>query len=77
MALPRSRLIRTLRVAGGFALLAAGVVLLVLPGPGIPLVAGGLVLIEPEFPWARRVRVTVAEQASRCRAAAASMIRRR
>ena len=37
---------------GGFATLAAGLALLVLPGPGLPLVAVGLGLLALEFRWA-------------------------
>jgi uncharacterized protein (TIGR02611 family) len=43
-------------VVGGFALLAAGGLLMVLPGPGIPLVLAGLGLLSLEFEWARRLR---------------------
>ena len=38
----------------GFALLAAGGVLLVLPGPGIPLVIAGLAVLATEYVWAER-----------------------
>ncbi|MFO0583691.1 MAG: PGPGW domain-containing protein [Anaeromyxobacter sp.] len=38
----------------GYTLLAAGAALLVLPGPGIPLVLGGLALLAKDRPWARR-----------------------
>ena len=41
---------------GGFGLLAAGGVLMVLPGPGIPLVVAGLGLLSLEFEWAKRLR---------------------
>ena len=43
-------------VVGGFVLLAAGGLLMVLPGPGIPLVVAGLGLLSLEFEWARRLR---------------------
>lgn len=42
------------RLAGA-ALLVVGVPLLVLPGPGIPLVLGGLMLLAPEAPWVKRL----------------------
>lgn len=51
---------RAARVVGGSALLTIGLVLLVLPGPGIPLLLGGLVLLQSEFHWARRARRTLA-----------------
>jgi hypothetical protein len=47
---------RAVRTAAGLALLAVGLVLLILPGPGIPLLAGGLLLLERDFPWAARAR---------------------
>lgn len=47
---------KALRVAAGSALLATGVVLLFIPGPGIPLVAGGLLVLEKDVAWARRLR---------------------
>ena len=56
---------RALVVVGGFALLAAGGVLMVLPGPGIPLVVAGLGLLSLEFEWARRLRRYVMRHAKR------------
>ncbi len=41
-------------VGGGLTLV--GIVLLVVPGPGIPLIIAGLAILSPEFPWARRQR---------------------
>jgi len=40
-------------VLGG-TLLLFGTLLLILPGPGIPIVIGGLALLAVEFAWARR-----------------------
>jgi tellurite resistance protein TerC len=40
-------------VVGGTVLLI-GTLLLVLPGPGIPIVVGGLAILAIEFAWARR-----------------------
>lgn len=37
----------------GFALLAIGIVLLVVPGPGLLLVAAGLAVLATEYAWAR------------------------
>lgn len=39
----------------GLTLLAAGVVMLVLPGPGIAAILAGLALLATEFAWARRL----------------------
>lgn len=40
-------------IAGG-AVLLVGLVFLVTPGPGIPLVLGGLAILAIEYEWARR-----------------------
>ena len=40
-------------LTGGTVLLI-GLVLLVLPGPGLPIVAAGLAILATEFFWARR-----------------------
>jgi tellurite resistance protein TerC len=39
---------------GGFALLAAGAAMLVLPGPGLLVVVAGLAVLSKEYAWARR-----------------------
>lgn len=36
----------------GFSLVLTGIVFLVLPGPGIPLIVAGLALLATEFAWA-------------------------
>ncbi len=46
---------RAARIAGGFALLGAGTAMLVLPGPGVLAILGGLTLLERDMPWAKRV----------------------
>src|SRR5947208_5629953 len=62
----RSRVIRrAVVVVGGFVLLAAGGLLMVLPGPGIPLVVAGLGLLSLEFEWARRLRLYTVHHARR------------
>lgn len=35
-------------------MVTVGVVLLVLPGPGVLTIAGGLAVLAPEFDWARK-----------------------
>ena len=40
-------------LVGGTVLLI-GVAMLVLPGPGLPIVAAGLAILATEFLWARR-----------------------
>jgi hypothetical protein len=52
----RSQIVRVAKVTAGFVLLPVGVVMIVLPGPGLPLVAAGLILLEGEFVWAGKAR---------------------
>ena len=59
-------------VTGG-ATLVTGLVLLVLPGPGIPLIILGLVILASEFAWAERTL----HQVRRRSAAAISTVTRR
>jgi uncharacterized protein (TIGR02611 family) len=40
--------------AAGFGLLAAGLVLLVVPGPGVLLLGAGLAVLASEYVWAQR-----------------------
>jgi hypothetical protein len=51
----------------GYTLLVVGGALLVLPGPGLPLVFAGLALLERDAPWARRLRVWIQERLRRVR----------
>lgn len=46
---------RVLVLALGGTLLAAGLALMVLPGPGIPLIFLGLTVLSWEFPAAKRL----------------------
>ena len=48
---------KPLRVCGGFLALFAGIILALplVPGPGIPLIILGLVLLGDHFVWARRI----------------------
>lgn len=73
----RGRLLRRLAVtlAGG-VLCLAGIALLVLPGPGLQLVLGGLVLLANEYPWARRLTVPVGKRAMRAAAQSVSTLPR-
>ena len=48
----RGLVVRVAVALAGFATLVAGLVLLVLPGPGIPLLVVGLGLLALEFRWA-------------------------
>jgi Putative transmembrane protein (PGPGW) len=52
----KSRLCDLATAVAGWSLLALGVVMLVLPGPGVLLIVGALALLGRSLPWARRVR---------------------
>ena len=54
---------RVLVAIAGFILVAIGVVLLVLPGPGLLLVLAGLVVLASEFPAVERFVDPVRDQA--------------
>jgi uncharacterized protein (TIGR02611 family) len=54
---PRHRAIRRAVVATvGSTLLIAGVLMLVLPGPGVVVILAALTLLASEFHWARRLK---------------------
>jgi putative transmembrane protein PGPGW len=61
----RSLFMRGLVLAGGFGAMLGGIALLVLPGPGIPLLAVGLGLLSLEFDWAVRMLSFVLKRAER------------
>jgi hypothetical protein len=46
---------RLARLVGGWTLLAVGAALLVLPGPGLLVLAAGLALLATEYVWAARL----------------------
>ena len=51
----------------GFTILAAGVAMIVLPGPAIVVIPVGLAVLATEFIWARKLLVTVKERIERMR----------
>jgi uncharacterized protein (TIGR02611 family) len=57
----------------GFTLVALGLVLLVLPGPGLLVVAAGFAVLATEYAWARRALDETKRRTSR----AARRLRRR
>ena len=61
------RWIRVVRLAAGWALLLTGGALLVLPGPGIPVVLAGISFLAPDIPWAKRLQATIRERWERRR----------
>jgi len=46
---------RLITVVIGFTIVAAGIVMLVTPGPGIPAIIIGLALLGTEFLWAKKL----------------------
>lgn len=56
---------RVATIALGYLLLAGGTVLLVLPGPGIPLMLAGLAVIGRQQHWARRAGTSLRRRVGR------------
>ncbi len=51
-----ARVRRLVRIISGFALILVGIVGLFLPVlQGIAMIIAGLLLLAPDFPWARRI----------------------
>jgi len=46
---------RLARMTAGFLLVLAGLVMWVLPGPGLLTIAAGLLVLSRDFPWAARL----------------------
>ena len=60
----------------GTALLVLGAAMMVLPGPGILVIVGGLALLATEYVWARRMLTSARAQAEKVQeAAVASPVR--
>jgi uncharacterized protein (TIGR02611 family) len=59
----RNRLVRIGFALMGFVVLAAGIVMLVTPGPGIPVIVLGLTMLALEFAWAERWLERILERA--------------
>jgi tellurite resistance protein TerC len=56
---------KMLKIAGGFALIGLGVVMLVTPGPGWVAIGLGLTLLATEYAWARRWRDRLRDEGSK------------
>lgn len=54
----------------GLALVAGGIALLVLPGPGLLVIIAGLAVLASEFAWAEAMLDRAKEQAARAGGAA-------
>lgn len=61
---------------GGATLIVAGAVMLVLPGPGLLVIAMGVALLATEFAWAQHVMHHGRRHARRIAARAKSAVRR-
>ena len=61
----------------GATLVVVGAVLLVLPGPGIPLILAGLAILATEFAWARATMDRVKRHSSTAVSAVRSQLRAR
>ena len=60
------------RIISGFALLVLGIIGLALPVlQGVAMIVAGLLLLAPEFPWARRLLNWLKARYKRFRASAA------
>lgn len=67
----RGPVYRWLFVVVGILVVVAGAALLVLPGPGIVVIAIGLAMLALQFDWAERMLERAVDQAERAGAAAA------
>lgn len=47
--------LRFAKIAGGFLLLAAGIAMIALPGPGWLTIVAALAILAGEFLWARKL----------------------
>jgi uncharacterized protein (TIGR02611 family) len=67
--LARGRLYRVVFAVAGFTVLAAGLAMLVLPGPGLVVIVIGLALLALEFAWAERMLERAVDRMERARQA--------
>jgi tellurite resistance protein TerC len=51
----------------GFTVLLVGAAMLVLPGPGLVVIAAGLLILSAEFVWARRALERMKGEAQKVR----------
>lgn len=58
---------RLIVIVIGFTILAAGVAMIVLPGPAIVVIPVGLAILATEFIWARKLLIAVKERIVRMR----------
>lgn len=60
----------------GFTLVATGIVFMVLPGPGIPILILGLAILATEFAWARTLLHRVRHHSSKAASAVSKRLRK-
>ena len=65
-------LLRFSKIAGGFLLLAAGIAMIALPGPGWLTILAALAILAGEFLWARKLLDRLKSQVNRLRRRGAS-----
>jgi uncharacterized protein (TIGR02611 family) len=58
---------RLIVIVVGFTILAAGMAMIVLPGPAVVVIPVGLAILATEFIWARTLLDTVKERIQRMR----------
>ncbi|MDP4000309.1 MAG: PGPGW domain-containing protein [bacterium] len=63
----RHKAIRGLTIAAGVVVVVAGLLMLVLPGPGLAVILVGLYLLALEFHWAERLLGVALEHADRAK----------
>jgi uncharacterized protein (TIGR02611 family) len=61
----------------GIAIMAAGVAMLVLPGPGVAVILLGLAVLASEYDWAARLLATLRQRAARMARPLAERLRRK
>lgn len=61
----------------GLLVVLAGVLMLVLPGPGIITIIAGLAILATEYMWAEHLLQTAKSRATRAKEAAVSRVRNR
>ena len=61
----------------GIGIMAAGVVMLVLPGPGLAVILLGLAVLASEYDWAARLLATLRQRATRMASPLTRRLRRK
>ena len=67
----RPKIVRMAYVVAGFAVLAAGITLLIAPGPAFVVIPLGLAMLSLEFEWAERLLAKAVARSEQAKQAAA------